>query len=120
MTDKEEYEDLPDWIKEPFEQGLKDFVRSIRQENAKSNRRLYKILEPIKGKSFVDSVKNLLKSQDGLPQIRIARKPLGVCLKDNRWSAIPELWIDQRQSTDGSTGYLYVQVKDNRWLKIHF
>lgn len=114
--------DSGDW-NEPddiFDAGWKNFVRSIRQSNAKSNRRLYKILEPIKGRSFVDSVKNLLKSQEGLPQIRISRTPIGMCLKDNRWSAIPELWIDQTQTEEGPTGYLYVQVKEKRFLKIHF
>lgn len=111
---------MEDFIDDIFEEGWKNFVRSVRQENAKSNRRLYKILEKIKGKSFVDSVKRLATTKGRLPQIRIARKPEGMRLKDNRWSAIPELWIEQKQTEDGATGYMYVQVKETRWLKINY
>lgn len=113
-------EEIPDWLDDEIEKGWRSFVRSVRQENARSNRRLYKLLLQIKGKSFVDSVDRLIKNKGGLPQIRISRQPLGICLKDNRWSAIPEIWIDQRQIEEGATGYLYVQVKGKRWLKIHF
>lgn len=101
-----------------FNAGWKNFVRTIRQENARSNRRLYKILIEIKGKSFIDSVDRLAKQKKGLPQIRISRKPEGMRLKDNRWSAIPEIWIDQKQTAEGPAGRIYVQVKENRW--IHF
>lgn len=118
MSEEKEY--MPGWLEEAFDAWWKNFVQAVRQENARSNRRLYKILEPIKGKSFVDSVKRLATGKGRLPQIRISREPKGMKLKDNRWSAIPELWIDQQQTEEGPTGHIYVQVKENRWLKIHY
>ncbi len=106
---------------DPFERDWKNFVRLIRQENARSNRRLYKILTGIKGKSFVDSVDRLAKQNGHLPKIRITKKPEGIRLKDGRWSAIPEIWIDQKQSVQReATGNIYVQVNENRWLKISY
>jgi hypothetical protein len=75
----------------------------------------------IKGKSFVDSLKRLATHKGGLPQIRISRQPKGIRMKDNRWSAIPEIWIDQRQGADGdATGHIYVQVKETRWVKFRY
>lgn len=111
---------MRDFLEELFDAGWNDFVKSIRQENARSNRRLYKILTEIKGKSFVDSVKRLATEKGRLPKIRVSRCPAGIKLKDNRWSAIPEIWIDQKQTEDGAKGDMYVQVKENRWLKIHY
>lgn len=112
---------MKDFLEELFDEDWKNFVRGVRQENAKSNRRLFKIVEKIKGKSFVDSVNRLSKQGGRLPQIRISRKPEGIKLKDNRWSAIPEIWIDQKQSVEReATGHIYIQVKENRWLKIHY
>jgi hypothetical protein len=111
---------MEEFFDEMFNEGWKQFIRSIRRENARSNRRLYKILELIKGKSFIDSVNRLATGKGRLPQIRVTREPKGIKLKDGRWSAIPELWVDQQQTDEGATGYMYVQVKNNRWLKIHY
>lgn len=111
---------MDDFLEDMFDAGWRDYVRSIRQENAKSNRRLYKLLVQIKGKSFVDSIKRLATQNGSLPQIRISRQPVGIKMKDNRWSAILEIWIDQKQTEQGVTGFVYVQVKKDRFLKIHY
>ena len=114
---------MTDFLEEAFDAGWRDFVRSVRQENAKSNRRLYKIIEAIRGKSFVDSLKNCVKSTSkyGLPQLRISRYPEGIKLKDNRWSGISEIWVDQKSNAQiGMEGAVYVQVKENRFIKINF
>jgi hypothetical protein len=112
---------LDDVFDDMINDECKRFIRSVRQENARSNRRLYKILLVIKGKSFVDSLKRLAMQKGGLPKIRISRQPKGIRMKDNRWSAIPEIWIDQKQSVErGATGHIYVQVKENRWVKFPY
>lgn len=114
---------MTDFLEEAFNAGWRDFVRSVRQENAKSNRRLYKIIEAVRGKSFVDSLKNCVKatSKGGLPQLRITRRPKGIRLSDNRWSSILEIWIDQKSNNQlGMKGAAYVQVKENRFVKINF
>lgn len=105
-----------------FEAGWKDFVRSNRQANSKSNRRLFRLLRKIKSDSFVHSLNQLSKISGGLPQIRVSREPKGMRVKDNRYSAIPEIWVDQKQGSiygPGTvSGTIYVQVKENRW--VHF
>lgn len=114
---------MRDFFEEMLDREWRNFIRWVRQENAKSNRRLYKIIEAIRGKSFVDSLKNLVKatSKGGLPQLRITRRPEGIRLSDNRWSGIPEIWVDQRSHVEiGIKGAVYVQVKENRFVKINF
>lgn len=114
---------MTDFLEEIFDRDWKDFIRSVQQENAKSNRRLYKIIEAIRGKSFVDSLKHCVKatSKGWVPKLRIARKPEGIRLSDNRWSGISQIWVNQKSSTEmGMEGAVYVQVKENRFVKINF
>lgn len=108
------------WLDDIFDRDWKAFVKTIRQENARSNRRLYKILTEIKGKSFVQSLDKIAKKLGGLPKIRVAREPKGILLKDNRYSGITEMWIDQKQTEEGATGQIYIQVKENRWVTFHY
>lgn len=119
MEDEEEYS-----ISFAFEEGWKNFIRASRQANSRSNRRLFKLLRKIKSDSFVHSLKQLSKITGGLPQIRVAREPKGMRLKDNRYSAIPEIWIDQKQGSvygpNTVKGHIYVQVKENRWVYFHY
>lgn len=107
-----------------FESGWKNFIRSNRQANSKSNRRLFRLLRKIKSDSFVHSLNQLSKINGGLPQIRISREPKGMRLNDNRYSAIPEIWIDQKQGSmygpNTVSGNIYVQVKENRWVCFHY
>lgn len=106
------------------DEGWKNFIRSVRQFNSRSNRRLFKLLRKIKSESFVHSLNQLSKITGGLPQIRVARQPKGMRIKDNRYSAIPEIWIDQKQGSvygpNTVKGYIYIQVKYNRWVYFHF
>lgn len=115
---------LEDVIMGAFDAGWKDFVRSNRQANSKSNRRLFRLLRKIKSDTFAHSLNQLSKIAGGLPQIRISREPKGMRLKDNRYSAIPEIWVDQKQGSiygpNTVTGNIYVQVKENRWVYFHF
>lgn len=116
-TEENELEDI-------FDAGWKDFVRSNRQANSRSNRRLFRLLRKIKSGSFVHSLNQLSKINGGLPQIRIAREPNGMRLKDNRYSAIPEIWVDQKQGSmygpNSASGDIYIQVKENRWVYFHY
>lgn len=119
MKDEQEYS--MDFI---FEEGWKIFVRANRQANSKSNRRLFRLLKKIKSDSFVHSLNQLSKITGGLPQIRVTREPKGMRLKDNRYSGIPEIWVDQKQGSiygsDTATGKIYVQVKENRWVYFQY
>jgi len=115
---------VSDFIEELFDAGWNDFVRSNRQSNARSNRRLFKLLKKIKGESFVHSLNQLSKIDGGLPRIRITRTPKGMRLKDNRYSSIPEIWVDQKQNfiygTNIVSGEIYVQVKETRWVFFNY
>lgn len=117
-------DELENWINDAFDAGWKNYVRKIRQTNSRSNRRLFRLLRKIKSDSFVHSINELSKINGGLPQIRISRRPKGMCLKDNRYSAIPEIWIDQKQGSvygpNTVKGHIYVQVKENRWVYFHY
>lgn len=112
------------WLDDMFDAGWKDFVRARRQANARSNRRLFKLLRRIKSDSFVHSLNQFSKINGGLPQVRVSRSPKGMRLKDNRYSAIPEIWIDQRQGSmygpNTAEGHIYIQVKENRWVYFHY
>lgn len=105
-----------------MDEGWIDFVRTIRQENAKSNRRLFKILTIIKGKSFVDSLQKLIKVGGGLPQIRICKHPKGLRMNERRYSGITELWVESYQSAGENKMYgtIYIQVKPDRWICYNF
>jgi len=112
------------WDKE-FDKGWKSFVDDVRAKNKVSNDRLLKIVEAIKGKDFVDELRGFLISIDEeFAYLQIARKPVGMRLKDDRFELIPELWIDQRSSNmykiGGIGGTICIQIKENRWLKFHF
>jgi hypothetical protein len=111
---------LEDYILKGFWRGWRNYVKGIRAENERSNKRLYRVLWKFKSQLFTTEVDAFAKINGGLPKIRVAKEPKGIRLKDNRWRSIPEIWIEQKQTAQGPAGSIYIQVKDNRWITFHF
>lgn len=121
LTQLKEEEKFYKVLDKIFYADWKTFVDGIRKENAICNKRLCKVLIAIKGKAFVADLLRLMtltKTNGAL--IHVARKPDGMLFKERRVESIPEIWVDQKVTEYGPMGCFYIQVKADRWLKIHF
>ena len=99
--------------------GWKEYIDDLREKNKVSNDRLYRLLMAIKGSDFSRDVRSMMRIVGWYHQIRISRIPSGTKLPDKRWKNIRWIWADVKPNQDGAlSGYLYVQVKQDRFLKI--
>ncbi len=104
-----------------FDKAWKDYVNQYRKQSVVSNHRLFKILIEIKGLDFVTDLKSLIKQMDiSHTRLRVSRVAKGVCLKDRRFKTITHLYIDRCQGSELLTGFVYIQVKEFRFIKLHF
>jgi len=111
-----------------FDAGWRHFIKDIRKHNISSNNRLYKIIAAIKGWEFAGDVKGLMidiKQQYAL--LTIVKEPMGIELKDSRYTTIPKIWVQQKSGSIysgdaaiGCTGSLCIQIKDDRWIRINY
>jgi hypothetical protein len=100
--------------------GWKAFVDEMISKNKVSNNRLFRLLKSIKGSAFTRDLRSLMRVVGKGQWMRISRVPAGICLKDKRWKTIPELWIDVKSDeTGGMSGFMYIQVKSERFIKIY-
>lgn len=98
-----------------FNAGWNDFVQTMRDNNDRSNYRLLKLIEKIKGELFVTELKVLLKRVD-FGMLRITRIPIGLCVGENRFATIQKVWVNQKSVDGQAHGSICVEVKTDRWI----
>ena len=79
-----------------FEEDWKQFVKSIREENRRSNYRLMKVIAKVKGIEYLESLKVILKTIGTGSLIRFSNKASGTVFHKPEWNGIGDIYIDQR------------------------
>lgn len=106
-----------------FDEGFKSYINSIKKENNRKNKRLFKMLAQIVNEGFVIDLKAFMKAIDRKDNLwRIVRQPVGTPFKDRRFSTIKTIWVFQKASAeDGeNVGSICIQVKQDRWIKLNY
>lgn len=98
-----------------FNAGWNEFVQEMRDNNDRSNFRLLKLVEKIKGELFVSELKILLKRVD-YGMLHITRTPIGMCIGENRFATIQRVWVGQKSIDGQAHGSICVEVKQDRWI----
>ncbi|MBG8552325.1 hypothetical protein [Hymenobacter guriensis] len=101
--------------------GWNAFVQETLQFNDRSNTRLLNAVRLSKGEEFVADVRALMKtarSEHGL--LRVVKEPVGMKQSSTKHGSITEMWLNQRSTSSGIRGAIYIQVKPARWLKITY
>lgn len=101
-----------------FEQGWREFVKHIREENRESNYRLMKVIARVKGVEYLESLKVILKTVGTGSRIRFSNKATGVIFRKSEWNGIGDVYIDQRSVPDGMKCNIYMPVKDGKFLHL--
>lgn len=106
---------------EMFEDGWKEFVKGMREENRASNYRLLKVIANAKGPEFLQGVKHLLQKVGTATRITFVNKAKGMHFNNPVWSACGGVLIDQRSTSEGMQMDIYIPVKPNKylWLRKH-
>lgn len=102
-----------------FDIWCKEYSKIAQDFTLKSNTRILKVFAYIKGEQFSNDLKQLSKiAGDGL--IKLAKSPKGMKIKDKRWSTIPEIWVNQKATSEGIQGEIFVQISTNKWAYVSF
>lgn len=105
---------IDDW----FDEGWREFVKHVQQENRRSNYRLMKVVGRVKGKAYLNSLKVILKTVGAGSLIRFADNAKGLVFNKSEWSGIGDVIIDQRSTSDGMKCDIYMPVKKGKFLHI--
>lgn len=103
-------------VEDIFEQGWREFVKHIREENRQSNYRLMKVIARVKGVEYLESLKVILKTVGAGSRIRFANKAKGIVFHKPEWSGIGDIYIDQRSTPEGMRCEIYMPVKEGKYL----
>jgi len=105
---------IDDW----FEEGWKEFVKHVQEENRRSNYRLMKVVGRVRGKAYLNSLKSILKTVGGGSLIRFSNEAKGLVFTKPEWSGIGGVIIDQRSTPDGMRCDIYMPVKKDKFLHV--
>jgi hypothetical protein len=101
-----------------FEQGWREFVKHVREENRQSNYRLMKVVAKVKGAEYLESLKVILKTVGTGSRIRFSNKAFGLTFRKPEWEGIGDVYIDQRSGPDGMKCNIYLPVKKGKYLTL--
>lgn len=101
-----------------FEEGWKEYVKHIREENRRSNYRLMKAVAKVNGREYLESLKVILKTVGTGSLIRFSNKATGIVFCKPEWRGIGDVYIDQRSTTDGMKCDIYMPVKSGKFLHL--
>lgn len=118
-TEEEFTQDEKDFLElSGFNEGCEDFMKEIEVANKKSNDRLMRVIENIKGRQFVRDFYKLMKlMKKPNRRIYVVRHPIGQKMTDDRTNTISEMWVELKYTTGEMEGTVCVEVKENRWLQ---
>lgn len=105
-------------VEDIFEQGWREFVKHVREENRHSNFRLMKVVGKVKGAEYLESLKVILKTVGAGSRIRFANKANGIVFHKPEWSGIGDIYIDQRSTPEGMRCEIYMPVKEGKYLHL--
>jgi hypothetical protein len=101
-----------------FNEGWEEYVKEIQVANKKSNDRLFRVVEKIKGRQFVRDFYKLMKfMKSPNARLRVVRCPTGQKMTDDRTNTISEIWVELKYTTGEMEGTVGIRVKENRWLQ---
>jgi|ERR1035437_1326871 hypothetical protein len=101
-----------------FDEGWDELIVEIKVANKKSNDRLMRVIEKLKGRQFVKDVYRLMKLMGrSNGYISIVSYPKGQKMTDDRTNTISEMWVELKYTTEEMKGTVGIQVKENRWLQ---
>ena len=116
-----------DYIKNEIamEQGMQEYFDGI-DEVDRRNSRLLKAIKAVKGKAFYRHLIALIKDANPTEwdQWEIVNEPGGVKQKETEFGrGIKYIWVDQwsvGMEGDSFEGYIWVQIKENKYLKFRY
>lgn len=94
------------------------------EEVWRHNQRLLRAIKGVKGKTFHKYLLEIIKSCDRLrDKMEIDSQPNGTWNDEKYGRTIKGIWVDQwsvGMEGDSFEGYLWVQLKENKYLKISY
>jgi hypothetical protein len=106
------------FFEEVFEAGWKSFINSMKDEHRKSNYRLLKVIDKVKGRAYLNSVKTIIKNVGADSLIRFSNEASGQVFTYPEWVSCGPVQIDQRSTAEGMVMEIYIPVKENKYLWI--
>lgn len=116
-----------DYIKNEIamEAGMDEYLKGLEQVD-KHNRRILKAIKAVKGKTFYRHLVALIKDAGSVSwnEWEIVKEPNGKKQKETEFGrSIKQIWVDQWSvgtGGDSFEGYIWVQLKENKYLKFRF
>lgn len=105
-------------VDEWFDQGWREFVKHVREENRQSNYRLMKVVARVKGIEYLESLKVILKTVGTGSRIRFSNVATGVIFRKPEWNGIGDVYVDQRSSPEGMKCNIYMPLKEGKYLHL--
>jgi hypothetical protein len=88
------------------------------------NQRILRAIKSVKGKTFYKYFLEIIKSCDRVKDVfEIVSEPCGVWTEEKYGRTIGGVWVDQwsvGMEGDSFEGYVWVQLKENKFLKISY
>lgn len=121
------YQFADDYIKNEIamENGMDEYFKGIEQVD-RYNNRILKAIKSVKGKAFYRHLVSLIKDAGSVDwnEWEIVKEPNGAKQKETEFGrSIKHIWVDQWSvGTEGDSfeGYIYVQLKKNKYLKFRY
>lgn len=108
-----------------MEAGMDEYFKGLQRVH-KYNNRILKAIKSVKGKTFYRHLLSLIKNSESVSwsQWEIVKEPNGERHIEKEYGReIKFIWVDQwAVGTEGDTfdGYIWVQLKENKYLKFRF
>lgn len=116
-----------DYVKNEIamEAGMDEYFKGLEQVD-KRNNRILKAIKSVKGNTFYKHLVSLIKDAGSVSwdEWEIVKEPNGTKQKETEFGlSIKHIWVDQWSvGTEGDSfeGYIYVQLKKNKYLKFRY
>lgn len=93
------------------------------REVERSNKRLCKAILNQLGTTFLKEIMAVAHESEVQNKMEIVRETTGEYQKEYGYDCFEGYWVDQwsvGDSGDSFNGYIYIQLKENRWLKMYY
>lgn len=110
-----------DFIKKMWAEHDAD-MKQYHAECERVNNRILSAIRSVKGTQFYSDLEAVMEWVEPSGKMEIVNEPSGD-IQSERYGTITRVWVDQwsvGDSGDSFTGNIYVKIKLNKWLKLHF